>query len=164
MKHFVSTALVFLLLSIPVFAQSGLERQDNTSSANAIGDSRIDNKFSLFDLSRFEMHNSYTLSYFSSGGRGMTIGMYMNSIIYRISNPLTLHIDLAWVHQPGNLFSSDRGTPTDYGSILPSFTLTYHPSDKFYMEIGYRSIPGYMYYGLDRWGRDSYYDRLIQQK
>ncbi|HDS01291.1 MAG TPA: hypothetical protein ENO22_07675 [candidate division Zixibacteria bacterium] len=158
MRHLVITTLFILLLSIPVLGQSGLERQEEATSADAIGKARIDNKFSLLDLSRLDMSHSYTISYFSANGQGTTIGMYMNSIRYRISNPLTLNVNLAWVHQPGQLLGGDRGTPTDYGSIYPSFSLEYRPSDKFYLEIGYHSVPAYMYYyNTDRMRRNWFY-------
>jgi len=139
-----------------------LEDRESKVSADAIGTARIDNKFSLIDLSRLEMKHSYSISYFSSGGTGTTIAMYMNSIKYRISNPLTLNINLAWVHQPGALFSQDRGTPTDYGKILPSFRLEYRPSEKFYFEIGYHSIHPYMYYDREHTG--GYWDRYFRQE
>ena len=159
MRHLLITALLIMLLSIPLHAQSGLERQQQeATSADAIGDARIDNKFSLLDLSRLDMSHSYTISYFSANGHGTTIGMYMNSIRYRISNPLTLNVNLAWVHQPGQIFGGDRGTPTDYGSIYPSFSLEYRPSENFYLEVGYHSVPAYMYYyNADRKHRKWFY-------
>jgi hypothetical protein len=164
-EHAMKTAKVIfiflLMLSISLPAQSLLEEKKPVSSADVIGTSRIDSKFSLFDLSRLEMSHSYSVSYFSSGGSGTTIAMYMNSMKYRISNPLTLKINLAWIHQPGALFSRNRGVPTDYGKILPSFTLEYRPSDKFYLELGYHSYPAYMNYGGSR--SSGFWDRYFRQ-
>jgi len=139
--------LCLMVLSVSLQSQTELARTETKSSAEAIGSSRIENRFSLLDLSRLEMSHSYSISYFSMGGRGMTIGMYVNSIRYQISNPLTLNLSLAWVHQPGNFLLRDRGTATDYGRILPSFSLEYRPSDNFFLEIGYHSIPAYLYPG-----------------
>ena len=156
--------LIFLILalSISLSAQS-LRQSDLGSSGDAIGESRMDNKFSLFDLSRFEMHHSYSISYFSSGGQGTTIGMYINSIRYRISNPLTLNVSLAWMHQPGNLLARDRGTPTDYGSIYPSFSLEYRPSSSFLLQVEYRSVPAYPYSnGYYRYDSMGYWDRFFR--
>lgn len=164
-EHTMKTAMVMffilLVLSVSLPAQSLLEEKKPVTSADAIGTSRIDNKFSLLDLSRLEMRHSYSVSYFSAGGSGTTIAMYMNSMKYRISNPLTLKINLAWVHQPGALFSKNRGTPTDYGKILPSFTLEYRPSEKFYFELGYHSYPALMYYGGSR--SNGFWDRYFRQ-
>jgi hypothetical protein len=158
------TLIVVCMLCVSVFAQSSLERKDLGTSGDAIGESRIDNKFSLFDLSRLEMRQSYSVSYFSGNGSGQTIGMYMNSIRYRISNPLTISIDLLWMHEPGQLFSQNKSTPTDYGSIFPSFRLEYRPSDKFYLEVGYQRVPSYMYYDQARSYPGGYWDRHLRQK
>jgi len=158
------TLIVVCLLSVSIFAQSGLERTQTGTSGDAIGESRIDNKFSLFDLSRLEMHQSYSVSYFSGNGSGKTIGMYMNSIRYKISNPLTINVDLVWMHEPGQLFSQNKSTPTDYGSIFPSFTLEYRPSDKFYLEVGYHKVPSYMYYDQSGMYPGRYWDRYLRQK
>jgi len=143
-------------------AQS-LQESNLRTSGDVIGDSRIENKFSLFDLSRLEMHHSYSISYFSSSGTGTTIGMYINSIRYKISDPLTLNVSLAWMHQPGNLLFKDRGTPTDYGSIFPSFSLEYRPSDKFHFQVEYLSLPAYPYSGNYRYRSMDYWDRYFRQ-
>jgi hypothetical protein len=71
------------------------------------------------------------------------------------------------MHQPGNLLFQDRGKPMDYGKILPSFTLEYHPSDKFHLEVGFHSIDPYMYhlYGRDeRWSPDEYWNYGVRKK
>ena len=161
MKTFICAFLSVFIIAASLSAQSALDRpnDDKQKAADAIGRDRVDSKFSLFDLSRLDMNHSYSIAWFSSGGKGTTLAMYMNSMTYQISRPLTLHLDLAWVHQPGNLLFSDRGTPTDYGSIYPSFSLEYRPSDKFHLEIGYHSYPAsynYNYYRpwYDRYDRD----------
>jgi len=151
MKSIWKIAAFVILMAISVQAQTGLERSSEISSADLIGESHIDNKFSLLDLSRLEMNHSYSISYFSSGGHGTTIGMYINSMRYRISNAITVNLQLAWVHQPGNFLNRDGGTPTDYGDILPSFSLEYRPSENVFIEIGYHSVPAYMYYGYPRY-------------
>ena len=140
MKQLRFIIVLLLTLSISLSAQS-LRQTDLGSSGDAIGESRMENKFSLFDLSRLEMHHSYSVSYFSSGGHGTTIGMYINSIRYRISNPLTLNVSLAWMHQPGNLLSQDRGTPTDYGSIYPVSAWNIVPPAVFFCRWNIARIP-----------------------
>ena len=98
--------------------------------------------FSLFDPSRFEMHQSYSMSFFSGNGGTQSIAMYLNSIDYKLAQPLTLQLDLAFVHQPQTLFGAE-GTSGLNGKILPSFRLLWEPSKDFHMAISYETRNAY---------------------
>ncbi len=123
-------------------AQTPVERPESGNSGNAIGASRIDSKFSLFDPSRFSMQQSYSLSYVSSGGHGETIGLYLNSMKYELSSSLRLNVALGWLHHPSTLFGQDDRGIDSRGTVLPNVELLYRPSEKFLFQISYESIPG----------------------
>jgi hypothetical protein len=100
---------------------------------------------SLLDPSRFNMYQSYSFSYFSSGRTSGTFGLYTNTLEYKISEPLLVRIGLGYLHQPLSVFG-DRGSQDLKGVILPNFQLLYHPSENFFLKIDYSSIPGWVDY------------------
>ena len=105
--------------------------------------------FRLFDPSRLSLYQSYSLSYFSGGFGSSTVGVYMNSIGYRISDPLYVQVDLGLVHSPGALFGGDARNLD--ARIRPNFHLRYAPSQKFNLIVDIRSAP--THYGP--WGYPS---------
>jgi hypothetical protein len=141
MRYLIAIFVVAIAVSAGV-GQSVDVKSDAASPAEAIGANRYESKFSLLDPSRFSMTHSYTLSYFSVGGHGQTLGLYVNSMRYQLSKSLDLGVALGWLHQPSQVFSrNDRGV-TNYGTILPNVQLLYHPSEKFRFLISFESLPG----------------------
>ena len=93
--------------------------------------------FSLLDPNRVKMWHSYSLSYFSGGGTSRNIGLYLNTIEYRLSDPLRLQVSLGYLHQP---FSVIGGTASG-GKVLSNFQLWYNPSSKIYLHINISTAP-----------------------
>jgi hypothetical protein len=103
---------------------------------------------SLLDPSRLKMSHTYSLSFMTGGGRSQTIGLYMNSIEYQVSSPLTLRLHLGYLHQPTALFGGVRDSGFG-GTFLPGFELDYHPSENFFFKVNMSSYTyPYYYYGL----------------
>lgn len=99
-----SLAMVALLvsLSFPAVAQ-----YRNTSPGGDTGDYlrsgptlRMDGFRGLLDPSRMHMSHSVSMGYASYGGRGVSQGLYMNRVDYRISDPLSLTTHLGYRFQP----------------------------------------------------------------
>ena len=138
---FIAVALAVACMVQVSSAESIMQQAEPGTSAESIGENRYESKFSLLDPNRFSMSHSYSLSYFSGGGDGQMIGLYINSMKYQLSNSIDVSVKLGWLHQPSNMFSQNRGV-TDYGTVLPNFQLQYHPSEKFKFMISFESIPG----------------------
>jgi hypothetical protein len=102
---------------------------------------------SLLDPSRLKMSQSYSLSFVSGDGRSQTIGLYMNSIEYQVSRPLTLTLHLGYLHQPTALFGRGRDSGLG-GTFLPGFELDYRPSENFFFKINMSSYTYPYYYGI----------------
>jgi hypothetical protein len=113
--------------------------------------------FSLFDPSRLTMSHSVSMSYFSMGGRGLSQAMYLNTMQYQISNPLSLSVQWGIQNYPYNSFSKDNPAFRN-GLFLSGAELKYQPSDKFEMRFQYSQMPGlynpYLY--RDRLGFSRY--------
>ncbi len=91
------------------------------------------------DPSRFTMQHSYSMSYASIGGRGFTQGLYLNTMSYQFSIPLTLSVQLGMAHNP---FESTN-TPSfmQNGFFISSAQMRYQPTKNTVLQIGFRQRP-----------------------
>ncbi|MFH2054811.1 MAG: hypothetical protein ABIJ61_02520, partial [bacterium] len=112
--------------------------------------------FSLFDMSRLHMQQSYSLSFFSSGGQSESIAMYLNQIDYDLTKTLRFSMGIAWLHQPQATLGFSEQTISN--RLLPSFSLDWRPSDKFHLRVDYRTLSPYYggYYYRDRYYQPYY--------
>jgi len=81
--------------------------------------------FSLLDLSKVSWSHSYSVSFFSGGAMSGSVGLLNSAMLYEFSPKLSLILNLGVAHSGGQ-WGQDRNT-----TLLPGFTLDYHPSDKF---------------------------------
>jgi len=161
-RNLTALVLVFALtLAASISAQPLMQKEDQTNNYTNDTQSgvRLDSKdasrsiFSLFEPSRFQMHQSYSVAFMSGNGGSQSIAMYLNTIDYKLADPLMLQVDLAYVHQPQTLFGAE-GTSGLNGKILPSFRLLWEPSKDFHMAISYERRSAY----YNPYYNNSYYD------
>jgi hypothetical protein len=117
----------------------------NQTEGNLLGVKSNAKSFSLLDLSKFRMSQSYTFSYFSSGKTSGSFGVYTNVMEYQVSKPLTLTLSLNYLHQPLSIFHKDDLGIKD--AILPNFQLRYRPNDSFSFTINVQTLR--CFYGLE---------------
>jgi hypothetical protein len=151
------TIIIFSLTE--AVSAGSLVRKDADSSRPELGVSNAAGLFSLFDPNKFQMRHSYSVSYFSSGGRGQTIAMYLNEIEYQLAEPLTLQMKVGWVHQPQSLIGAGRATSLQ-SQVLPSFRLDWRPSKNFHLRFSYESFYPYSYDSYYRYRNERRFERL----
>ncbi|MDH4035334.1 MAG: hypothetical protein OEV80_16195, partial [candidate division Zixibacteria bacterium] len=78
-------------------------------------------------LSRITWSHSYSVGFFSGGAASGSVGLLNSTMFYEISSKLSLSLNLGVAHSGGNWGEGREAT------LLPGFTLDYHPSDKFRM-------------------------------
>jgi hypothetical protein len=109
--------------------------------------------FGWFNPSRLTMHNSYTLSYTTSGSRGFSLGTLTSSFGYKISDPLSLRFDLSLMHSPYSTGMGDNFSKNISGVYLTNAELNYKPSNDILLKVQFRQFPGLYwldnYSGLD---------------
>jgi hypothetical protein len=108
--------------------------------------------FSLFDPSRFHMTNSFSLMYSSANGQSQSLGVYLNSIEYQVSDPLKIRLDLGYVQNTSSLFNSNSRNQSN-GRILPGVSISWKPAKNLFFHFNYREMPVYYNGGF----YDSYY-------
>ena len=145
LKKSIFVIIAFIMITGPVLAQEAGDFPLNNNIPSK-------STFSLFDPSRFHMTNSFSLMYSSSNGRSQSLGMYLNSIEYQISDPLKIRLDLGYVQNAGSLFSSNTRNQRD-GRILPGVSISWKPAKNLFFQFNYREIPAYYNSGF----YDSYY-------
>ncbi len=96
---------------------------------------------SLLDPQRLSLSHSYGL-YFSTGKDAKSLALYRSSIRYRLAKPLTVEMDLGYLHHP--LFK--RGY--QQGVLLSRMGIDYRPSPYFNLQINISRNPW-----LDPWFR-----------
>jgi hypothetical protein len=114
-----------------------------------------------FDASRFAMRQSYGLTYSSMGGRGISVGEYTNSMMYQISDPLSLQFDVSLTHVPFSSYG-DKFNKGLSGLRLSRAQLDYRPSENTLFQIQFRQIPAGAYLrGWPGYGTDLGLDRPL---
>jgi len=103
--------------------------------------------YSLFDPSRFSMHQSYSMSFMTSGSQSASLGIYQNSMSFLLSNKLMLNTRFGFVHDPfklGNLSSTSNNM---FNNLIFGADLTYRPKDNVLFSIRFDRRPYYYSYG-----------------
>jgi len=90
---------------------------------------------------RFRMTQSYSLSFFSTGGQAFNQGMYLNSMSYQISDPLLAQIQIGYLHQP--LGAWGNSAQAGGRMFMRSASLQYQPSDRMHIRFDYETIPAF---------------------
>lgn len=116
--------------------------------------------FSFLNPNRFSMQQSYSVG-FSSGSLGSrSAGLYLNTLSYRLADPLTLTADVG-IHTPlysslGGPMAGGRGNPALGSSlVLPHVGLEYRPSEHSSFSLhffnGPDAVKAYGYPGSALW-------------
>jgi hypothetical protein len=135
--------VVFLVLIVSSGATA--QFKNRTDSGQRVGESLVRSGesgllFGWFDMDRLSMHHSYSLSYMSFGGRGLSVGMYTNSMFYQFSDPLSVQFDVSVMHSPFNNLGNKLGSDLS-GIYVTRAELNYKPSDNMLFRIQYRQLP-----------------------
>jgi hypothetical protein len=93
----------------------------------------------LIDPDKFSMSQSYSLSFMSSGRQSTNIGLYLNTINYRISDPLMAQVSVGYMHQPLGGMASQAN---QNGQVfLQRAMLQYKPTENMTFTVDYQQIP-----------------------
>ena len=94
----------------------------------------------LMDPKKIQMHQSVSFSAASGGGSSFSQSLYQNTLDWKLSDPLTLHLDL------GILTPLSSSGPAAQGFqrgayLIPTIGLEYQPSETVKMYFQYSSLP-----------------------
>lgn len=138
---------VTVLVSGNLFAQfkSQTEVQSNVSNAFIKPD---ESWFSLFNPNNFQMHHTYSMSYATSGGAGLALQRYTNSMMYSFAPNLTARVDISLQNSPYS--TMDYRLQQQFNGIsISRAEINYQPWKNTFLRLSYQQYP----YGIF----DSYY-------
>lgn len=96
--------------------------------------------FDFFNPDNFKMRQSYSMSYTSTGGQGLALGMYTNSLQYKFSNSLDARVDVSLQHSPYSTF--DRRVQNSLsGVFLNRAEINFRPAENMLLRVSYRHVP-----------------------
>lgn len=96
---------------------------------------------SFFDINKFEMHHSYSMSVSSfGGGNNFSEGMYTNTLLYRFDAPAVMRMDIGVLHDP---FGTQKfGNNSNNAQLfLKNLSIDYKPTSNTVLSLGFRQIP-----------------------
>ncbi|MBI3006510.1 MAG: hypothetical protein HYY49_14020 [Ignavibacteriales bacterium] len=158
MRSAFSWAAAILLIAGTANGQLKSRPEERPSVSESI--IRSDNSglmFGWFDPSRLTMHHSYSLSYSSFGGQGLSLGVYTNSLLYQFSDPLSVQFDISLMHSPYNTFGNEFGKNFS-GVYLSRAQLNYKPTDNMWLQIQFRQVPSLYWLGNSGYYLPNYYN------
>ena len=165
MNIFMKTALVLLVCCTAAFGQFRSQQDARSSVGGSL--LRPDDGgllFGWFDPSRLTIHNSYSLSYTTSGGKGYSLGALTSSLAYQISNPLSVQFDVSLLHSPYNNLGGNFANNIS-GIYLSRAQLNYQPSKNLLFQVQYQQLPAM--YWLNDFNRFDFmprYDRIEEEE
>jgi len=109
--------------------------------------------FGFLHSDNFSMKQSFSMSYSSFGNQGLAMGVYTNSMAFKLSNRLNVQADVSVVNSPYSSFGKNFQKNLN-GIYLSKAAINYKPWDDVYVSFQYRQLPnsyyspyGYGYYG-----------------
>lgn len=123
--------------------------QESRVSAGMVQQSTPSFLFGWFNPEKFTMRHSFSMSYQTMGGEGMSLGTYTNSMMYEFADNLNARADLSLSYSPYNSFSGAFGKNqnSSLSSIyLSRAELNYRPWENVSVHLQFRQLPHGMYY------------------
>ncbi len=98
----------------------------------------------FFNPDNFKMRQSYSMSYTAMGGQGLALGMYTNSMLYKVSDKVDARVDVSLQHSPYSTFDQ-RLQSSLTGVFLNRAELNYRPTDNVLLRVSYEKLPFGLY-------------------
>lgn len=141
-----STLILILLTAGLIFGQLKSQIPQEVNIGSAMLTPKSNNLlFGFFNPANFKMSHSYNFSYTNFGNSSMALGVYTNSMFYKISDPLTMEVDISLTHSPFNTFGREFQNQFN-GIYLSRAALNWRPSENTFINIEFRNLPTAFYF------------------
>jgi hypothetical protein len=98
-------------------------------------------KIPFLNLSKIEMHQSYTFQYVSMGGKSASGGLYLNEMSYPLASTLKLQVALGASNMFFSEFSAQNARPEDMPKFqMPYLGLEWNPTKNLSVGLHYIQI------------------------
>jgi len=91
----------------------------------------------LLDPERFHMSQSYAMSFFSDGKHSNSAGMYLNTMTYQFSMPISMRLQVGYMHDPSVLFGGPGDALGGGQLFIPNFDVVVRPTKYMTIQFHY---------------------------
>ena len=147
MKFIGIVSMGVLLFSALASAQFKSQEEQQPSPAQYLVHpaTSINGILGFFNPDNFMMRHNFSFSYLSSGGAGLSLASYTNSMFYKIADPLNVRFDLTLQGSPFGQYGSAQ--QSDLSKLyLSRAELNYRPWENVFVKVQYNQVP------LNYWG------------
>ncbi len=133
--------LIACLFLLPTLAFGQLKQDGKINMAQALTKPQTLVGLIGLDPNKFSMSHSYSLSFTSFGGQSYNQGLYLNTMMYQLSNPIKMYLQFGVQHQPfgQNEFQSQSS------AFVAGAGFEYKPSDNFKVQFEFSQQPNSLY-------------------
>lgn len=143
--------IVLLVLIIPAALWGQFKTQENPNISATIAESPTNFLFGFLNPDRLTMNHYFSASFMTMGGHSLMLNSYINTIQYKISDPLSLRLNLGIANMPYNTFGENPGLNNT--QFFGGAELKYRPSQSTSLSVGVDVTPYYYYgYPYNRYG------------
>ncbi|HRS51924.1 MAG TPA: hypothetical protein P5067_05800 [Candidatus Marinimicrobia bacterium] len=149
-RKILTVTMLAIFLGTTGFAQLKTQIQKSPTTLEAIqlpGLSSALSSYSLFDPSRFNMQQSYSLSYSTFGNQSMSLGVYQNAMSFLLSDKFLLNTRFGFYHNPLQLGTMNATSNNMLDNLILGADLIYHPRENTTFMIRFDRRPYYSSYG-----------------
>jgi hypothetical protein len=138
----VLTLVIVLIVAVPLLHAQVHPEQTSPYKPSKMGIQPRGFLESLLNPEKFSMSHSYSVSMFSLGGQTFSQGLYLNTMNYKFSDPLTMQVRIGYVHQPfGGL---NQNAAVGGQLFVQRAMLQYKPSKNTTFSIDFQQVPSSM--------------------
>ena len=146
--NIVRWALILVVAAVTCFAVASAQLKDmdqqSVNQSMVKPAQSISSFLGLLNPDNFMMRHNISMSYFSYGGTGMSIASYTNTMMYKISDPLNVRLDLTLQGSPFG--SAGAFSQSDLNKLfISNAELNYRPSENTFIKLQYSQLPLGMY-------------------
>jgi hypothetical protein len=154
MKYKIISLQLIVLLIVPVSALAGTGDQglgvNNYLRSGGVTQLGM-NPLGFLNPSRMTFNTSYSMAYATSGNNSLMQGLFMETIGYRLSNPLSLTLNLGFQHTPYSTVGPDGLTRS--ARFVGGAALNWRPTENMFLHFEVANYPSYGSYGYNPyWG------------
>lgn len=136
LRYLLPVLVLAMMASLASAQMADRAELEGLTQTNGMSVKPAANPFSLLDMSRVRWSHSYSVGFFSGGSSSGSVGLLNSTMFYDISRSLSLSINVGVAHSGGSWGEGRSAT------VLPGFTLDYHPSEKFRMTFMIQKYDG----------------------
>ena len=146
--------MIVMLVSAITNAQFKSQGEQPSVAQSLVRPTGINSFLGLLNPDNFMMRHNFSLSYLSSGGTGLSVASYTNSMFYKISDPLNIRFDMTLQGSPYGPSAYQNALS---GVYLSRAQLNYKPWENFMVKFEYNRLP-MNYFGWNNpWSASPFY-------